>query len=575
MPVAFDAVGPSAAGAKSVGSVTLSWTHTAGASDVALVVAVALGIGDDTGVSVTAKLDPAGPNTTIPTLGPAIHSGGSTAGFVQLFGLPAVSSGAHTITLTVAGATPTSLNGGSVSYTGADLVTAFGTQQSFTQQGTSTPSITFTGSTAGNMVSAGLAHGQSITSVTAGTSRWISNDNSGSAAGNGAQADIAAGGSVTITWSATNDWCGIAAVEVLAAGGEVAGPLVGSRRRSTPGHRRGPTNPMRNYRRPRATEMPAVGLSAAVDQAVETDTATALVELKLKAVGQITETDTAGAITTRKTRVIGQASELDAAGVISVVAGLIVGQALETDTGTAVGERKLKALAQASETDTATALVERKTLAVGQASETDTATAVGERKTKTVAQAIETDTATAIGERKAKLIAQAVELDTAFEIIRPGQLAKVIETDTAQPITERKTKIIGQAVETDTATALLERKTRTVAQAVEVDTGAALIEAKRKPLIQAVELDTAGVISRLKTFTIGAAAELDTAGIVFSPSLFIPAVSPPASVHRASGRAVLRRPVAATLGPASEGATLSRSSAAVVHESNPSEVALS
>lgn len=219
MAVAFDAVGPSSSGAKSTGSATLSYTHTNVASGVALWVAAAVGIPNDAGVSATAKLDPSGANTTIPTLGSAIHSGGGTAGFVQLFGLPNVSSGAHTVAITVAGGTPDSINGGSISYTGAHTTTAFGTQQSFTQQGTSAPGITFTGSTSGNRVAAGLAFGASITSVTAGTSRWISNDNINSAAGNGAGADIAAGGSVTITWSAASDWCGVAAVEILAAAG--------------------------------------------------------------------------------------------------------------------------------------------------------------------------------------------------------------------------------------------------------------------------------------------------------------------------------------------------------------------
>jgi hypothetical protein len=212
--VAFDAVGPSSAGATSANSTTVSWSHTCG-NGVALVVAVALSVPNDAGYALTAKLNPAGSNTTIPTLGAEIHSGSSTAGFVQLFGLPNVPSGTHTITVTATGGTPITLEGGSVSYTGADLTTAFGTQQSSTTQGTAAPSITHTGSTSGNMIAAGLAHGASITSVTTGTSRWIRNAGTDSAAGNGAMADKSAGGSQAITWAATNDWCGIAAVEVL------------------------------------------------------------------------------------------------------------------------------------------------------------------------------------------------------------------------------------------------------------------------------------------------------------------------------------------------------------------------
>jgi hypothetical protein len=218
MAVAFDAVGPSSAGATSAASATLTWTHTNVGSGVALVVAVAVGDANDAGITVSAKLDPTGANTTIPSLGALIHSGASTAGFVALFGLPNVSTGAHDITVTCS-ASVDNMKGGSVSFTGADVSTAFGAQQSFTQQGTATPGITFTGSTAGNMVTAALGHGQTISSVTAGTSRWIRNVDSNSAAGNGGQATIDAGGSVVITWAATSDWCGVAAVEVLATGG--------------------------------------------------------------------------------------------------------------------------------------------------------------------------------------------------------------------------------------------------------------------------------------------------------------------------------------------------------------------
>lgn len=218
MVVAFDAVGPSVSGATSSASAVLSWTHTNVGGGVALVVAVMVGSSSDGGLTVSAKLDPAGANTTIPSLGPLIHSGGGTAGFVALFGLPNVSSGAHTITVTASASVP-NMEGGSVSYTGADPTAPFGAQQSFSVQNTTTPSITYTGSTPNNRVVAALAHGMAITSATAGTSRWIRNVNSNSAAGNGAMADIVAGGSVVLTWSAASDWCGIAAVEVLATAG--------------------------------------------------------------------------------------------------------------------------------------------------------------------------------------------------------------------------------------------------------------------------------------------------------------------------------------------------------------------
>jgi hypothetical protein len=211
--VAFDTVGPSASGASSTSSTTLSWNHTTG-SGVALVVWVAVGKSPDTGISISSvKLDPSGANTTIPSLAAAVHPGASTDGFGQLFGLANVSSGAHTITVTVTGGTPVSIEGGSVSYSGADTSSPFGNVQS-TTAGSGNPTITYTGSTAGNMVAAGVANGSPVNSVSAGTSRWINNASSSTGAGCAGQADIAAGGSVTITWSTTSDESAVAAVEV-------------------------------------------------------------------------------------------------------------------------------------------------------------------------------------------------------------------------------------------------------------------------------------------------------------------------------------------------------------------------
>lgn len=216
MAVAFDAVGPSSAGAASTASTTLSWTHTNVGSSCALFVAVAVGVLPDAGFAVTVALDPAGPNTPFVALGAIVHSNASNGGFVALFGLPNSSAGAHTITATVTGGTPGTMEGGSVSYTGAHTVTAFSAQQSATGS-SAAPSITFTGSTAENMVAGSVAVGGAVSSMSAGTSRWIRNVNSNSGAGNQGGGDIAAGGSVVLTWSTAADWWAVAAVEILAA----------------------------------------------------------------------------------------------------------------------------------------------------------------------------------------------------------------------------------------------------------------------------------------------------------------------------------------------------------------------
>lgn len=218
MAVAFDAVGPSSAGASSTGSVTLSWTHTNVAAGVALFVAVAVGIPDDTGVSVSVKLDPVGENTSFTSLGAIVHPFDLTGGFIGLFGLPDVSSGAHTITATAAGGTPNAMEGGSLSYTGADTTSLpFSAQQSAVGN-TASPSLAFTASTAGNMVAGAVASGVSITGITTGTSRWIKNVNTATGAGNEAGADTpGTGGSVVLTWASNNDIWAVAAVQVLAA----------------------------------------------------------------------------------------------------------------------------------------------------------------------------------------------------------------------------------------------------------------------------------------------------------------------------------------------------------------------
>lgn len=214
MAVAFDAVGPSSSGVQSSGSTTVSWTHTNVGSGVALFVAIAVDASPDT-MTVSCKLDPAGANTTIPSLGSIRHSNDSTAGYLALFGLPNVSSGAHTITGT-ASAAPSNMEGGSLSFTGADTTTPFSAIQSGASAGNSTtPSLTFTGSTFGNMVAGAVADGNVISSITSGTSRWIMNGSGLAAAGHQAGATIDGGGSVTLSWTATADWWAVQAVEVL------------------------------------------------------------------------------------------------------------------------------------------------------------------------------------------------------------------------------------------------------------------------------------------------------------------------------------------------------------------------
>lgn len=221
MAVAFDAVGPSAAGAGNTGAATLSWTHTAVANGVALLVGCSVGANPDGAFSVTATCD----GGAMTPLTPVVHANNAAAGFIRLFGLANQASGAHAVVVTAAGGTPTSLSGGSVSLSGADpaapfrpLVTATGTGAS------ASASIT---SALGSQVFAlvgdgsGAAGGWGATA----TSRWANNISSGTGCGNTEGATIAATGSAQALTDAiaSDTWAviltGIQVPNVSGAGG--------------------------------------------------------------------------------------------------------------------------------------------------------------------------------------------------------------------------------------------------------------------------------------------------------------------------------------------------------------------
>src|SRR5215475_9247333 len=218
MAVAFDAVGPSSSGATGSSVTTLSWTHTPNVGGVALVADAAIGVSPDTGFAATCALDPSGANTNMPSLG-IQHVNNTTSGFEQLFGLANVSSGAHTVKVTVTGGTPTTIVAGSKSYTGADTANPFSATAQTAFGNSNSPSLAYTGSTSGNMVTGGMAIGTAGTiTMSSGTQRWSNPFSGATGAGNAAGGDIAAGGTVTLTWvpNGTDFWA-VVAVEVLAA----------------------------------------------------------------------------------------------------------------------------------------------------------------------------------------------------------------------------------------------------------------------------------------------------------------------------------------------------------------------
>jgi hypothetical protein len=212
--VAFDAVGPSSAGQSATATTTLTWSHTCAGTNRYVLVGVSMGQFPDTGRTMSATFG----GTSMTSLG-LVHSGGSTAGLVQLFGLINPATGASTVTVTASGTTDT-LSGGSVSFTGVDQTTPVGT--AVTASGTSTaPSATVTGTTAGNMVAAAACTGTSTGFTASGnTSRWTKNVNGNTGAGNNAGSTAAASGSVSMSFTTgASDLWGAVAVEVKAASG--------------------------------------------------------------------------------------------------------------------------------------------------------------------------------------------------------------------------------------------------------------------------------------------------------------------------------------------------------------------
>jgi hypothetical protein len=210
--VTFDAVGPSSAGASSAASTSLSWSHVNAGS--CLVVGVSMGL-NTTSNSISLAVTYGG--VAMASLG-KVNSGGPTNqnGFVELFYLLPAAAGTATVAVTASGGTPTSLIGGSASFSG---VTAIGVgAASFNPAGTLTSSLVIpTQSTTGMVVDA-LCWGSGTAGTATQTQRWMKNLNSSTGAGDSGQSTAAATGSaVTMTWNwiTTSDTPGHIGVELL------------------------------------------------------------------------------------------------------------------------------------------------------------------------------------------------------------------------------------------------------------------------------------------------------------------------------------------------------------------------
>ena len=223
MAVAFDAVGPSSAGATSSAS-PLNWTHTCGAGATALYAAVAVGhlssTFADSAVTVTATYNgiamtalSAGQSTTIAS--GLDTSAATSTGFIKVFRLASPPTGsAFTVSVSESPA-PDTLTGGSISVTGSG---GEGTLFPASSSGASVTSgsVGVTGTTAGGLVAAFMATGSGGETATGGaTQRYKRDANGNTSAGNSAAETLASpGGTATMSWTQAADSFAVIAFEI-------------------------------------------------------------------------------------------------------------------------------------------------------------------------------------------------------------------------------------------------------------------------------------------------------------------------------------------------------------------------
>lgn len=217
MAVAFDAVGPSSAGTSASFANALSWSHTCSGSNRILIVGITVGyfFSNSNTDTVTVTYN----SVAMTSLG-RVKSANQNNGYVEMFALFAPATGANTVAVSVSSiATPTTIVGGSVSFTGASQSNPTTIATSYGTSGASVSSISAGVATASTgMVVDAVCTGTSVTSSTQ-TNRWLDNAASNSGAGNGAMSTAAGTGStVTMGYSVSSDWSAIIAAFIPQAG---------------------------------------------------------------------------------------------------------------------------------------------------------------------------------------------------------------------------------------------------------------------------------------------------------------------------------------------------------------------
>lgn len=221
MTATFDSVGPSSSGFTSAAT-PYSWSHTLGAGATLLIVGLSCGTDGNT-LTVTAGGVPM--TTTAGSTAWKRHTNDGTAGFGQIYVLPAPPTG--TITIAVSGATTGDrVSGGSLAFASTPLdSTAYGIPVSAAGQSASaTVNVTTTASS--SLVAAFMASGQGAGAVSGtSASRFVANGDTNSGAGNDAgQTAPGTGGSVAMTRALTSDFWAIFGIEVMAGAAPPGAP---------------------------------------------------------------------------------------------------------------------------------------------------------------------------------------------------------------------------------------------------------------------------------------------------------------------------------------------------------------
>lgn len=212
--VAFDSVCPSSAGQKvplAGGNQTITWSCTASGSNRLVVVGFGLGASSDTGITVACTY-----NAVSMTPTTLVHTNNASQGFVQMFYLINPPTGAQTISCSTSGPGTFAIEGGGITFTGADQVTGIRNFNSAFGSST-TPSATIT-SASGNMVVAFVTNGDVIAS-SGQTSRYIVNNTGGATAAGCCNAGATASGSASVAmgWTVSNDNWAVVGMDVIAA----------------------------------------------------------------------------------------------------------------------------------------------------------------------------------------------------------------------------------------------------------------------------------------------------------------------------------------------------------------------